>query len=83
MLKSNIPLGITVVAYPKKEAMTCMNAKDVIAPANTVNRGFFIALKYKIIKSFLSIVFITFFSEGSGDSCNLLCNAYNPHVIVV
>ena len=49
MLKSNIPLGITVVAYPKKEAMTCINAKDVIAPANTVNRGFFIALKYKII----------------------------------
>ena len=39
-----IPLGITVVAYPKKDAMTCMKANEVIAPANTVNRGFFIAL---------------------------------------
>ena len=26
-----------------------MNAKDVIAPANTVNRGFFIALQFKIV----------------------------------
>lgn len=40
-----LPLGIIVVAYPKKEAITCMNAREVMAPANTVNLGFFIDLK--------------------------------------
>ena len=33
-----------VVAYPKNEAITCMKASEVMAPANTVRRGFFMAL---------------------------------------
>ena len=36
---------MTVVAYPKKEAMTCMIAREKIEPANTVNLGCFIALE--------------------------------------
>ena len=38
---------MTVVAYPKKEARTCMNAREVMAPAKTVKRGFFMALEVR------------------------------------
>ena len=38
-------LGMTVVAYPKNDAMTCMMARERIEPANTVNLGCFIALQ--------------------------------------
>ena len=37
-------LGKMVVAEPKKDAMTCIQAREAIAPANTIRRGFFIAL---------------------------------------
>ena len=41
---------MTVVAYPKKDAITCMMARDKTAPENTVIRECFIALN-RIIKS--------------------------------
>ena len=37
-------LGKMVVAEPKNDAMTCIKAREVMAPANTIRRGFFIAL---------------------------------------
>ncbi len=44
-IKMRLLLGMTVVAYPKKEAMTCIIAREKIEPANTVNLGCFIALE--------------------------------------
>ena len=44
-IKMRLLLGMTVVAYPKNDAMTCMMARERIEPANTVNLGCFIALQ--------------------------------------
>ena len=59
-----LPLGITVVAYPKKDAMICIKDNENIAPAKTVNLECFIALKKSTFVSIHAGIENSFFCQS-------------------